>query len=194
LTGDAEAALAGPGDDEATDLLARARSGDLAAFEQILLRYQRQVYLTALRLLGRPEDAQDAAQEVFLRLYKHLGRVGARTLGSWLYRVAVNVCRDMHRSRRPQADAEVLERVAAQGDVPGDALLLAEKRRLLAAALRRLGPKERAAVVLRDLEGLSTREVAGILGCAEVTVRSNLSTARLKIRAFVESLRRGRSS
>jgi RNA polymerase sigma-70 factor (ECF subfamily) len=195
LTGDAHFAV--PADDTGGGdgrLLADARSGDRAAFEQILIRHQRQVYLTALRLLGCREDAQDAAQEVFLRLHKHLHRIAnARTLGSWLYRVTVNVCRDMYRRREPAAPDAALECAAAPATDPVDTIAAHQQRRLLAEALKRLGPKERAAVVLRDLEGLPTREVARILGSAEVTVRSNLSTARVKIRAFVERFGRGRS-
>ena len=190
-----ECALKEPGGvSEEASLLRAARDGDLAAFEQLLIRHQRRVYLTALRLLGRHEDAQDAAQEVFLRLHKHLSRLDEkRDLAPWLYRVTVNVCRDTQAKRGPRLQAEPeWEPVAGAAGDPHATATAAEQRKILAAALRRLSPKERAAVVLRDLEGLTTREVAQILGAAEVTVRSHLSAARLKLRSFTERFRRGR--
>src|SRR5262245_45771466 len=87
--------------DEHSELIRRARHGDLAAFEQMMREHDRQVYRVALRILGNIEDAQDAAQEVFLRLHRSLNRIDEdRALGAWLYRVTVNVCTDLLRGRR----------------------------------------------------------------------------------------------
>src|ERR1035441_4219389 len=80
---------------------AAAKAGDLAAFDLLMRQYERLVLVTALRLLGTLEDAQDASQEVFLRLYRNLNKVGASgNLSGWLYRVTVNVCHDANRKRR----------------------------------------------------------------------------------------------
>jgi len=174
------------------------RSDDLAAFERIMASSERRVLRVALRLLNNPQDAQDAAQEVFLRLYKHLGRLDlddVRGCEPWLFRVTVNVCRDMARKRGRSVALEdgTLEDVAA---VPPDAqhgVERAQQRQLIQRALGRLGEKERAALVLRDVEGLSTREVAAILGSSEATVRSQISTARLKLRDFTSRVLRRRS-
>jgi RNA polymerase sigma-70 factor (ECF subfamily) len=171
------------------------RSDDLAAFERIMARSERRILRVALRLLNNRQDAQDAAQEVFLRLYKHLGRLDlddARGCEPWLFRVTVNVCRDMARKRGRSIGLEdaALEDVTA---VPPDAqhgMERAQQREVIRRALGRLGEKERAAVVLRDVEGLSTREVAAILGSSEATVRSQISTGRLKIREFAGRLLR----
>jgi RNA polymerase sigma-70 factor (ECF subfamily) len=162
------------------------------AFEQLLDRYERQVYATALRMLGRREDAQDAAQEVFLRLYRHMGRIEAAAVSPWLYRVTVNVCRDALRKRmvQPAQWPEVDFDPADPGAGPDAAAGLGERKRMVAAALERLSPKERAAVLLRDLEGLSTRDVARALGSAEVTVRSQLSKARRKIKDMIDGLQK----
>lgn len=85
---------------ETADLTRRARAGDLDAFEQLIRQHERRVFRTALRLLRKVEDAEDAAQEVYLRLYKHLGRLKQdQDVMPWLYRVTVNVCRDMNRRR-----------------------------------------------------------------------------------------------
>lgn len=176
-------------------LVKQAKAGDAAAFEAILTRYERQVLMTALRLLDRNlEDAKDAAQQVFLRLHRSLGQLDEnRYFPSWLYRITVNVCRDMmrNRMRRPTVPLDSAEPGAAPADAP-EKMRRAEQMRMIYAALETLPEKERAAVVLRDLEGLSTREVARTLKCSEVTVRSQISNARVKIRKFVERQERRR--
>ncbi|MCI0423927.1 MAG: RNA polymerase sigma factor [Acidobacteria bacterium] len=181
--------------------LRQAKAGDAAAFEQIMVLHQRHVLTTSLRLLGDLKDAQDAAQEVFLRLYKYLHRFqDGRDFPPWLYRVTVNVCRDFQRKRQRTATLS-LDGLRESGEMPEPSsstdleaeLSLTEKRRFVAEALKRLPEKERAAVVLRDIEGLSTREVAGILGSSEVTVRSQVSSARVKMKLFLERRLKRRS-
>lgn len=173
-------------------LLQDAKAGDLDAFEQIVRLHERAVIGMALRLLGRREDAEDAAQEVFLRLHKYLSRFDeAQGFAPWLYRMTVNVCCDLSRRRRPEAAFEDDPADAAAG--PEQEARSAEARRILRAALARLPERERAAVVLRDLEGMPTSEVASILGASEATVRSHLSHARLRILKLTERYRRERS-
>lgn len=188
----------GTGSGELSELVRLAKSGDLKAFEQIIILHQRRVFLTALGMLGRTEDAQDAAQEVFFRLYRHLGGFDeSRGFAAWLYRVTVNVCRDIARSRGkhelPSLEAlGALEEAATESPDPSDQAASAQEIRIVQQALERLPGKERAAVVLRDIEGLSTREVARILGSSQATVRSQISAARLKIRRFTAHFLRGR--
>ena len=184
----AVAAMAGPADGEnGTTDLAAARSGDLAAFERLMRQYERLVLVTALRLLGSLPDAQDVSQEVFLKLYRNLGNVVSEAgVAPWLYRVTVNACCDARRRRRPESPMEAAGQLAAAGNDPQQALTDAERKRVLGLSLKMLPEKERAAIVLRDLEGLPTPEVARILGSSEATVRSQISTARVKIRGFVE--------
>ncbi len=175
----------------ASTLVERAKS-DARAFDQLMRAHERQVLGVSWRLLGRLEDAQDAAQEVFLRLYRYLDRFDTdRPLSPWLYRVTVNVCRDLGRRRSVRQtlsleDLEVSHPRAATdpGPDPGRAAALAEERRIAAQAIASLAEKERAALVLRDLEGLSSAEVAQILGSSEATVRSQICRARLKIKRF----------
>jgi len=192
---DADLDSGAPRENDSTAVwLRRAKAGDAAAFEQIIVLHQRQVLMTSLRLLGDLKDAQDAAQEVFLRLHKYLHRFqDGREFPPWLYRVTVNVCRDAQRKRQRTATLS-LDGLRESGEMPEPAsstdleaeLSLAEKRSFVAEALKRLPEKERAAVVLRDIEGLSTREVADILGSSEVTVRSQISSARMKMKLFLE--------
>ena len=173
--------------------LEAARAGDLAAFEMLMRQYERLVLVTALRLLGNMPDAQDISQEVFLKLYRNLRKVdGAQGIAGWLYRVTVNACRDLQRRKRPESPVEFTEDLPAGGMDPQQAATESERRRALAMSLRMLPEKERAALVLRDLEGLTTGEVARALGSSEATVRSQISKARVKVRGFVERYFRSR--
>jgi RNA polymerase sigma-70 factor, ECF subfamily len=181
------AAMAVDGPDEFRDTIAAARAGDLEAFELLMRQHERLVLATALRLSGNLEDAQDISQEVFLKLYRNLGKVQApAALPAWLYRVTVNACHDLRRRKPVSAPVEMAEDLAANGCDPQASATEAERRRVLELSLRLLPEKERAALVLRDLEGLSTEEVARVLGSSEATVRSQISKARAKIHNFVE--------
>ncbi len=176
-----------------TLLAERAKTGDTAAFEQLIIWYQRKVVATAWRMLGNEEDAKDAAQETFLKAYKYLKSYDSRQdFSGWLYRITVNACRDLARKRqsREQFSSFEAEQEAGRFDhlrSPEDveaAAIAAQERRLITEALQTLTEKERAAIVLRDLEGLPTDEVAKILGSSQTTVRSQVSMARAKIKAF----------
>jgi RNA polymerase sigma-70 factor, ECF subfamily len=178
---------------EAAEWVRRARAGDAQAFAVLVENHERMVFRTALRLLGRLDLAQDAAQDAFLRLHRHLGRFDeSRELGPWLYRVVVNVCRDVARRGGGArlvalADAGVLASPSDGAREREDAVARSEQRRMVQAALLTLPAREREAIVLRDIEGLTTEEVARVLGSSAGTVRSQVSTARLKIKRYVEA-------
>jgi RNA polymerase sigma-70 factor (ECF subfamily) len=186
----------GPAESDETrmaQVIALAITGDRAAFGEIVIRHERRVLTLAFRLLGTMEDAQDAAQEVFLRAFKYLRRFDtSRPLEPWLVRTTVNVCRELGRKRQQQrvvfVQAEVGEH-ADPGRNPHAHLRAEEQRRMLYRALEGLAEKERTAVILRDIEGCTTAEVAEILGSSEATVRSQISVARLKIRKVLERLK-----
>jgi RNA polymerase sigma-70 factor (ECF subfamily) len=180
--------------DERAGMLDGARRGDRAAFEQLMRQYERLVLVTALRLLGSMEDAQDASQEVFLKLYRNLGKVEAgAALPAWLYRVTVNVCHDLRRRRPALLPVEDAGDVPAPRADPHVETVEAERRHAVVLSLRMLPEKERAALVLRDLEGLSTGDVARVLGSSEATVRSQISHARVKVKGFLERYFRRRT-
>jgi RNA polymerase sigma-70 factor (ECF subfamily) len=153
-----------------------------ADFEALVAAHERMVVGTAYRLLGRMEDAEDAAQEVFLRLFKNLNRIEGDPK-PWLYRVVVNICNDYYRRRTAVAQPD--ERQPDPSPNPERALAMDERKRLLMEGLETLPARERAAIVLREFQGLSTREVAEILGVEEVTVRSQISVARVKLAKYV---------
>ena len=186
-------------------LIARARTGDAAAFEELMICTQHKVVATAWRMLGNREDARDAAQEVYLRVFKYLARYdAAQDFHGWLYRITLNVCRDAARKRRTTDEGsdwfsapEHARARAAQTKTHADACteveaqtLLGQQRALVSQALASLPEKERAALVLRDLEGLATEEVARILRSRPVTVRSQISSARTKIKRYCDRLLR----
>ena len=165
-----------------TDGLAWGSESKEAALERLMGLHERLVLRTAWRMLGNREDAQDAAQDIFLRLYRHLGNVDELTVEAWLYRTTMNVCYDVLR-RRPRM-GELLVEPSHFPDA-GAAIEEGEKRRLLEAGLKRLTPQERAAVVLCSIEGLSSAEAAAALGVSEGTVRSHLSLARARLKEYV---------
>ena len=183
----------GPADPNSLLLIRRAASGDRAAFEAIIRVHERRVLMTALRLLGNLDDAQDAAQDVFIRMHRYLPRFdSAKSLSPWVYRITVNVCRDhWQRSNRNRTENLVNFEVpsdATPHNDPHRSLRAREDRTILYRALDTLPPKERAAIVLRDIEGLSTAEVADVLESSPVTVRSQISAARLKIKKAIERM------
>jgi RNA polymerase sigma-70 factor (ECF subfamily) len=170
----------------------RAQAGDTAAFTEIVSWYQRRIVSTAWRILGDENEALDAAQDVFLRLHRYLRSFDpTQDFGAWLYRMVVNACHDARRRRPLHLSLEddrargTVADLRSGDDVEASAGAL-EDERVLAAALQTLSEKERAALVLRDLEGLSTQEVADALGSTPTTVRSQISIARGKLRAFRE--------
>ncbi|HLK62286.1 MAG TPA: sigma-70 family RNA polymerase sigma factor [Bryobacteraceae bacterium] len=168
-------------------VLDRAKAGDLGAFEELMRRYERMVLVTALRLLGSLPDAQDVSQEVFLKLYRNLGKLeSSGAFPGWLYRVTVNTCHDWRRRCPASLSMEDAGEIASGEADPQQQTAAGERKRALEMSLRLLSAREREALVLRDLEGLSTEEVARVLGSTEATVRSQISKARVKVKGFVE--------
>lgn len=167
------------------DWIERAKAGDSDAWEALVTAHRAQVFRTALRLLGHREDALDASQDVFMRMHAYLNRFDARKeLSPWLYAMTVNVCRDLDRKRRRdrRAIADNIEK-SVPPRAPGK-IDAAVERTIMERGLRALSEGERTAIVLRDVEGLSTREVAEAMGVTEVTIRSQISRARVKLQEY----------
>jgi RNA polymerase sigma-70 factor (ECF subfamily) len=177
-------------------LIERAADGDTAAFEQIMIQAQQRVMAVTWRMLGNEADARDASQEVFLRVYKYLKRFRQdQDFFAWLYGITVNVCRDFLKERQHHDNRFVSLSEGAEGahfeitSEHADAesiVVQAQQRELIAKAIALLPFKERASIVLRDMEGCSTEEVAQIMKSSATTVRSQMSSARKKIRAYCQ--------
>jgi RNA polymerase sigma-70 factor (ECF subfamily) len=175
-------------------LIQRAAAGETAAFEQIMIHSQQRVMQMSWRMLGNEADARDACQEVFLRVYKHLRRFKQdQDFFAWLYRITVNVCRDSLKKRQRhnlRFTSFADEMTGAVLEIPTDEvdaeqlLVQAQQRDVIAKAIATLPDKERASIILRDVEGLSTDEVARVLKSSATTVRSQISAARKKIRNY----------
>ena len=176
---------------EIETLVQRTLDGDCRAFEQIVLRYERRVMMLSARLLHGLDEAQDATQEVFLRAFKYLHRLDVRRpIEPWLMRITVNVCRDFQRSiqRRHSTFTES----STPNDAPDESrdpyagFAWEQERQRLWKVLNELPAKEKMAVILRDVEGFSTAEVAEILGSSESTVRSQICRGRLRIKEAMD--------
>jgi RNA polymerase sigma-70 factor (ECF subfamily) len=177
-----------PTPDEAF-LLARARQGDLSAFEDVVRRYQRRVYATALRIVRNHETADDVAQEAFVRAWRLLDRFElGRPFGPWVCRIAANLA--VNHVRSPRAREQPLpeafgERPAAGLD-PLARVLDVEAARVLSEAVSALPEEQRAVFVLRAYEELSYQEIAETLGLSPGTVMSRLFRARERLARALE--------
>jgi RNA polymerase sigma-70 factor (ECF subfamily) len=180
-------------DDPDRDLLPAAIRGDLDAFDALVRRYQARMVSFARTLSGVPEDAEDLAQEVFVRVFRSLGSFrGDSSFRTWVYRVAINVSRT-HRSRRLRERA-VWQDSGADADTafdpPGrtdlEAGLIA--RDAIERALRGLPDDLRTAVTLRDVHGLEYREIASATGVPIGTVESRIFRARQRLKAALAPL------
>lgn len=175
-------------------LVERHRCGDLQAFDEVYERFGEMVYNLALRLAGNREEAADLTQEIFLRIYRHLGGFGGRsTLKTWVFRIAVNHCRD-RLSRHVPAMQSIDDRyeegtvsIADPSRGPEDLAVAADEGRRVMVGLARLPQVFREAVVLRDLEGLSYEEIAEVLGVRVGTVRSRIARGRDQLRDLLET-------
>jgi RNA polymerase sigma-70 factor (ECF subfamily) len=174
-------------------LVERHRSGDLQAFDEVYDRFGDMVYNLAARMSGSREEAADLTQEIFLRIYRHLGSFGGRsTLKTWVFRIAINHCRDRlsrHFPSMKSIDDDVEDGgvpIADPGRGPEELALAADEGRRVSEGLARIPPVFREAVVLRDLEGLSYEEIAEVLGVRVGTVRSRIARGRDQLRALLE--------
>lgn len=185
----AKALEAAPGAEDA--LVASCRQGDPDAFARLVAQHEGMVFGLAARLLGDVEEAKDVAQDVFLQVYRALGRFEGRSrLKTWIYRIVVNQCRNRRRfwsrhARRGSCSLEALTaaeeaRLAAGRDEDGPFADVARRERgaRVHEALARLRFEQRAILLLREQDGLSCEEIAAALGIAEGTVKSRLARAR----------------
>ena len=167
------------------ELAIRARSGDAIAFETLVLRKTSAVVSVARRIIGDAEEARDVAQLVFLRVWDSLARYDEKySFNTWLYRIATNLSIDFLRANRSRERAHgatlhlVRSREAALEEEATHALESSQVAELFERVSSGLSEKQKAAFVLREIEGLDSRDVAQILGCGESTVRNHLFNAR----------------
>jgi RNA polymerase sigma-70 factor (ECF subfamily) len=173
------------------DLIERSKKGDPSAFEALVRKYQDRVYNLCRYMLQDPTNAQDAAQDVFLKAYKALKDFRPdSSLYTWIYRIAVTTCLDYRKKSRREAfrteplsedlpSAEPLpEQLYESGEIPNSIQL----------ALQKLPEKLKAAIVLREIEELSYEEIAEVLHTSTGTVKSRISRAREQLRHLLKNV------
>jgi RNA polymerase sigma-70 factor (ECF subfamily) len=179
-----------PTEDASDKALVRAFvEGHRDAFDEIVRRYRRKVYVVCYRFTGDHEDAADAAQDVFVRAFKGLSRFKHKsTLGTWLYRVAVNTCLSRAAIKRPETEpVDAVERLDANVPRPDDAIERDEVRDRVQRAIRLLPPRQRATVILRVYHELSHEEIARVLGTTVGASKTNLFHALVSLRRLLTS-------
>ena len=181
-------------------LVERCRRGDRQAFRTLVDRYQRKVYSLALSFVRDPDEARDVSQEAFLKVFRHLNTFqGTASFYTWVYRITVNLCIDLRRKAGRGNTTEFDERIAHEesgspadqlstqrlGFDPGRALHNSELRKRLMGALDQLSEQHRAVLMLREVDGLSYKEIAEVLECPEGTVMSRLFHARKQMQELL---------
>jgi RNA polymerase sigma-70 factor (ECF subfamily) len=172
--------------DADADLVLQSQNGDPAAFEALIRNHQHMVHSLTYRMTGSLADAEDLAQETFIRAYEQIDSFrGASKFSTWLYRIAVNTCLNWRQSeaRRFQLQARAAGEIsawhAAEENLPGD------QSNEVQAALLKLPAKQRAAIVLTIYDGLNHAEAARVLHCSETTVSWRVFAAKRKLKRFL---------
>ena len=179
--------------DQEKDWLEQSRQGDHAAFENLIRSYQRMIHSLAYRMSGSLADAEDLAQETFIRAFQQLSSYrGDAKFSSWLCRVAINA--GLNWRQREARRAEIHQQWAAEAssaEPHGEAAAKDEKSQRVQAALDRLPGPQRAAIILTVYEEMNHAEAARLLGCSEATVSWRVFAARAKLKRWLKSAPRG---
>ena len=178
------------------ELVARSARGDADSFNQLITRWERPIYALAYRVIGHEEDARDVCQETFLRAFRGIAAFkGQAKFSSWLYRIALNLCRDWIRRQRrtpvvqsPEG-VDLTELASERGPAESveDLVSRQDMSRLVARAMRSLSEEQRTAVVLKEYQGLTFQEIADLLGCPLSTVKTRLYQGLTLLRRQLEA-------
>jgi RNA polymerase sigma-70 factor (ECF subfamily) len=174
------------------ELVRAARRGDEEAFAALVRRYSSGLHRTVARMLGDDTEAWDVVQMAFLKAWQRLDRYDSRwSVSTWLYRIATNLAIDLMRARTSRERAELAGgehhlRLVGDGELASKAVDEGELERIMGRLLTRLTPQQRAAFVLREIEGLPSTEVAEAIGCTPTTVRNHVFQARKVLRRELE--------
>lgn len=177
------------------DLINRCKKGSREAFNELVLKYQTRVINIAYGMLSDREDALDAAQETFVRVYKNIESFKEQSsLTTWIYRITSNVCADILRKRQKGSNIISLNKLSddnKETDIkddaptPEDSAELSERQRAVREAIARLGDEYRTVITLCDMEGLSYDEIAAILKIPSGTVKSRINRARNSLKKIL---------
>lgn len=172
-------AMSAPADERF--LVRAAQRGDLDAFGELMRRHEQPTYRLALRMLGSPAEAEDAAQDAFLRAWKALPKFqGTSSFSTWLYRITTNRCLNIIDARRPSEPLDET-RAGDRRDDPASRAQERERMSALTASIGGLPAEQRAALVLREFEGLSYEDIADVLQISLAAVKGRIHRARAQI-------------
>lgn len=187
---------------EEAQFVARLVARDESAFNELVVTYQRRVFALVFRMLGRRDEAEDLAQEVFVQVFKAIDQFrGDSKLSTWIYRIAVNLCknRTKYLSRRHANDQDDVDAMAdrlpfsaAKGvsvggiSRPDELVEGMQLEVVVKRAIAQIEPEFREVLILRDVEDMSYEEIAEVTGLADGTVKSRIHRARAQLRAIVE--------
>lgn len=174
-------------------LIAGVKNGEKNCFEQLVLAYEKQVYNIALQYLKNQESAKDVSQEIFIKIYKKLNKFSGKSkFSTWVYRITVNTCLDEIRKNKyvsnhvmSQSDEDF--KSASSDEGPEDKILEKEKKEVLHKAIDQLKKEYKTFIILRDIQGLSYKEISDITQTSLGTVKSSLSRARGKLQKLLRN-------
>jgi len=178
------------------ELDARSIDGDVDSFNQLVLRWERPIYALAYRVIGREEEARDVVQETFLRAFRGIKNFrGQAKFSSWVYRIALNLCRDwIRRERRAPIQAapegvDLVELAAEQGPVESIETLVArhDLSKIVAQAMALLPDEQRTAIILKEYHGMTFQEIADLQGCPLSTVKTRLYQGLTVLRRHLQA-------
>lgn len=187
---------------EESELVQLLKHGEEGAFEQIFHKYQEQVYNITYRMMGNPQEAEDMTQEAFLRVFQKIRQFkGKSAFSTWLYRLTVNLCQDrlrkLHKRKFHLAEnLETLEEnlrtnksniLAVDEPTLEDKIILEDRRTAVQGIINALPANYRTIIILREIEGLSYKEIATVLDCSLGRVKSLLHDARQELKRRVEA-------
>ncbi|GAA5060101.1 RNA polymerase sigma factor [Nocardia callitridis] len=179
MTGAATTELPGSVPDDDT-LVGRARDGDMRAYEQLVVRYQGQMFRLSVKMLADRADAEDVVQDVFLNAWRRLAQLNDDSaFVGWLYRMTTNRCLNVIRARRPRTDVDPDTTESQRTETrPDHAVQVSSQLQALNDALQLLTPEQRACWLLREVHGLSYEEIGDIVEAKTTAVRGRIARAR----------------
>jgi len=177
------------------ELITRAKTGDEASFEKLIESCKTKAYNIAWRYMRNEQDALDALQESFIKVFRHLGKFkGESSFDTWVYRIVVNTCNDMLRKNNnlkavttvfANDEEEAVVRLPDTGPTPWEVLEQKEKSQFILDCLEILQPDQKEIIILRDIHGFSYQELTEVLECSIGTVKSRINRARKRLKQII---------
>jgi RNA polymerase sigma-70 factor (ECF subfamily) len=180
------------------DLVERAKSGDIEAFEQLIVGCQKKVFNIAYRMIGNYDDANELAQEVFLKAFRSIKKFkGDSLFSTWIYKVTTNVCLDEIRTRKKKVvisldqeiefnDREIKRQIPDNAPTPDMEAETNELKQIVNESIAQLNENYRSVIILRDIQGLSYGEISKVVNCPEGTVKSRINRARQALKKILQ--------